>query len=250
MSSQHLDEAALRPFLRGSFGHPYLFERTCGSTQDLLRRSGLPAGAVAVTEHQGAGRGRSGRQWEDTPGASILVSVLLRPPPEHPSAQLSLVSALAVAETVEAATGLDARVKWPNDVLLRDRKVAGILLEGDGDAVVVGIGVNVDQAEDELPVDTRIPAGSLRAISGHRHERAPLLASLLTHLEERYDVWRAGGLESVAAALEARNWLLGRRIDTEGRAGVAGAIRADGLLEVRLDNGETIAVGSGEILLP
>ena len=237
------------PLLRGGFGRPYLHEDSCDSTQDLLRGRALPEGAVAVAEHQTAGRGRSGRRWEDSPASSILVSVLLRPPPQRANAELSLVAALAVAETIDAATGLGAQVKWPNDVLLTDRKVAGILLEGDGDAVIAGIGVNVGQNEEELPVGTPVPAGSLRAITGREHQRAPLLASLLARLEARYAAWRADGLVPAAAALEARNWLRGRRVETEGRAGVAGPIRPDGRLEVHLDVDEVVVVGSGEIVL-
>jgi len=247
--SEELAPAAVLPLLTGRFGHPYLYERECRSTQDLLRDAGLPEGATAVAEHQTSGRGRSGRSWDDVPGSSLLVSILLRPPPPRPPAELSLVCALAVAEAVEEATDLAAGVKWPNDVLLQGRKVAGILLEGAGDAVIVGVGLNVNQAEDELPAGTSTPPGSLRTATGRAHRRAPLLAALLTRLERRYGEWRSTGLAPIVVALEERNWLRGRRVETAGRRGIAGSIRPDGLLDVLLDGGETVAVASGEVEL-
>ena len=177
MSDRHLrlTPEVVRPLLRGRFGEPYLWSEACASTQDVLDDPGLPEGAVAVTEHQTAGRGRSGRRWEDEPGASLLVSVLLRPPSPADAPQLSLVCALAVAGTVEAAIAGPTWVKWPNDVLVGGAKVAGILLESRGGGVVCGIGLNVDQAEAALPRGTRLPAASLRTLTGREHDRAVLL---------------------------------------------------------------------------
>jgi len=239
--------AVVEPLLAGRLGRPYRHERVCSSTQDLLRDHALPEGAAAVAEHQTRGRGRSGRRWHDAPGDSLLVSILLRPQPARPPAELSLVCALSVAEAVEQATGLATGVKWPNDVLLEGRKVAGILLEGNGDAVIAGIGVNVNQLPEGLPAATPLPAGSLRLATGRAHDRAALLVSLLVRLEARYDEWRASGPAPIAAALEGRNWLRGRRVETAGGAGTAGSIRADGLLEVQLAGGEILAVASGEV---
>jgi BirA family biotin operon repressor/biotin-[acetyl-CoA-carboxylase] ligase len=244
-----LTETSVRPLVRGRLGSPYLYAPVCDSTQDLLRGRGLAEGAVAVAEHQTGGRGRSGRSWEDTPAASILVSVLLRPPAGRLAPELSLVCALAVAETLDAATSLTAQVKWPNDVLVRDRKAAGILLEADGDAVVCGIGVNVHQTVAELPSGTRVPPASLRTVTGRAHDRAPLLAALLDRLDERYGEWRATGLDRIAAELNARNWLRGRRVEADGKSGTASAITPDGRLELALDDGGTIRVNAGEVSL-
>ena len=138
----------------------------------MLRDAELPEGAVAVTEHQTAGRGRSGRSWSDVAGRSLLLSLLLRPPAGRPVEQLSLVVGLAVAEAIEATAELAAAVKWPNDVLVEGGKVAGVLLESSGATVICGIGVNVDQAEAELPAATRLPSGSLRVATGRAHDRA------------------------------------------------------------------------------
>ncbi|HJU48522.1 MAG TPA: biotin--[acetyl-CoA-carboxylase] ligase [Gaiellaceae bacterium] len=236
---------AVRPLLRGAFGDPYLYEPECPSTQDLLRGSGLPEGAVAVADHQSAGRGRSGRTWDDTAETSLLLSVLLCPPTAEP--QLSLVCAAAVAETVELATTLSVQVKWPNDVMLDRRKVAGILLEAEGGAVVCGIGLNVNQRREQLPDDARTPAGSLRTVTGVEYDRGALLASLLEQLEQHYRAWRDGGLDAVFNGIGPRNFLFGRRIRVDGEPGTAHAIGRDGSLEVTLDDGGHLHVTTGEI---
>jgi BirA family biotin operon repressor/biotin-[acetyl-CoA-carboxylase] ligase len=242
-----LTAAEVEPLLRGRFGRPYLWSESCASTQDVLRGSGLPEGAVAVTEHQTSGRGREGRRWEDAPGRALLLSLLLRPPAGSQVQQLSLVAGLAVAETVEPARDV-ASLKWPNDVLLGGRKVAGILLEASGEDVVCGIGVNVSQTEAELPADTRLPTASLLTATGQAPERADLLASLLTTLEHRYDAWRRRGLASLLDELEARNALRGHAVRVGREAGTVVRIALDGRLALRRDDGTEVLVASGEVV--
>lgn len=233
--------------LRGRFGAPYLFEEECESTQLLLHGSGLPEGAVAVTEHQTGGRGRMGRPWLAPPRTAVLVSILLHPPPERHLPELSLVAALAVAEAVEVATELAAQVKWPNDVMLNRRKVAGILPELIEGTVVVGIGLNVNQARHELPLDAPTATASLRTQTGTTSDRAPLVASLLAFLEHRYDAWREGGLDALYDELGPRDFLRGRHVTIDGAPGTAILIRRDGRLEVETDSGEHRLVESGEV---
>ena len=204
-------------------------------------------GAVAVCEEQTGGRGRLGRAWTAPPGSSILVSVLLRPPAERRAAELSLVAGVATAIAVEQATGLAAQVKWPNDVMLDRRKVAGILAELRDGAVVLGIGLNVTQGPRELPADTRVPTGSLRSVTGRVLERGPILSDLLLELEQRYDAWRRGGLNAVYDDLGARDFLRGRRVTVDGVDGVAQMINREGLLEVSTGSG-LLLVESGEVL--
>jgi len=242
-----LTPAVVEPLLRGRLGRPYLWSETCASTQEALADPGLPEGAVAVTEHQTAGRGRAGRRWDDAPGTSLLLSVLLRPPAGSPFPQLSLVCALAVAEAVEAAAGMDAQVKWPNDVLVDGRKVAGILLEGREGGVVCGIGVNVDQTEESLPRDTRAPTASLRTLTGRTHDRADLLVALLERLEAHYDVWLADGLAPLLPELERRDGLRGHDVAVGEVDGVATGIAPDGRLRVARPDGTTALVASGEV---
>ena len=237
----------VEPLLRGRLGRPYLWSEASPSTQDVLRDADLTEGAVAVTEHQTAGRGRVGRRWEDAPGTALLLSLLLRPPDTAGAPQLSLVCALAVAESVEATTGLEARVRWPNDVLVGGRKVAGILLEGHEDAVVCGIGVNVSQTEAALPRDARTPAASLRTLTGREQDRAALLVLLLERLESRYDTWLAGGLAPMLPELDRRNVLRGREVRVGENTGSAGAITERGQLTLTHADGTTTLVVSGEV---
>ena len=209
--------------------------------------SSQPEGAVAVANEQTAGRGRMGRRWEAPSGSSILVSVLLRPPPERRAAELTLVAGIATAAVVERATGLAAQIKWPNDVMLDRRKVAGGIAELKDGAVVLGIGLNVNQKPDELPSQTRTVAGSLRSVTGREYERATILADLLLELELRYDVWREGGLDALYSDLGARDFLRGRRVTVDGVAGTAQMIARDGRLVIETASGPVV-VESGEVL--
>jgi BirA family biotin operon repressor/biotin-[acetyl-CoA-carboxylase] ligase len=239
---------AVAPHLHGRFGEPYLYEPECESTQLLLIGSGLGEGAVAATEHQTGGRGRLGRSWDDERGASILVSVLLQPPAERHLPELSLVAALAVAETVEDATGLAAQVKWPNDVMLNRRKIAGILSELTDGTVVTGIGLNVNQTREQLPQDAKTEPTSLRTSTGTTYDRALLLGSLLVGFERMYDLWRDGGLAELYPDLGARDFLRGRRITVDGEPATAVMIRRDGRLELSTGGHETRAIESGEVI--
>jgi BirA family transcriptional regulator, biotin operon repressor / biotin---[acetyl-CoA-carboxylase] ligase len=177
----------VEPLLNGRFGRPYLYEERCASTQRLFEED-APEGALAVAEEQTAGRGRLGREWSAPSQTSILASVVLRPQVPAPRLpELSLVAGGAVAKALEAAVGVEPAVKFPNDVLLAGRKVAGILAEAANGRVILGIGVNVNQRRDELP--RGVGATSLRIVTGRELDRAPLLADILTQLERAYDRW-------------------------------------------------------------
>ena len=187
-----LAPGAVQPLLTGRFGEPYRYEEVCASTQRLLAADD-PEGAVAVTEEQSEGRGRLGRRWHAPAGTSVLVSVLLRPPVEPPRLpQLSLVMGGAVAEAIAETTGLDPAIKFPNDVLLGGRKVAGILAESSEGRVVLGIGVNANQTAAQLPADAQTEPTSLRLELGEPVDRAALLATILRRVEQAYDRWISG----------------------------------------------------------
>ena len=178
----------LAPLLRGRLGRPYRFVEECESTQRLLAADEAE-GATVAADHQTQGRGRLGRTWLAPPGRALLFSVLLRPlPPLARWPELSVVAGEAVA----AALPVEASVSHPNDVLAGGRKLAGILPEASDGRVVLGIGVNVNQTEEELPADATRPATSLRLETGREWERAPLLTAILSELERRYDAWQAG----------------------------------------------------------
>jgi BirA family transcriptional regulator, biotin operon repressor / biotin---[acetyl-CoA-carboxylase] ligase len=185
---------SVTPRLRGRFGHPYLYVEVCASTQRLLGDE-HSEGAVALTEEQTEGRGRLGRKWLSPPGVSLLFSLLLEPPVETPRLpELSLVAGQACAAAITGVAGVTPEVKLPNDILISGRKVAGILAEAREGRVVLGIGVNVNVPEEDLPTEVERPATSLLVESGREVDRAELLVELLHELELGYDGWvRARG---------------------------------------------------------
>jgi BirA family biotin operon repressor/biotin-[acetyl-CoA-carboxylase] ligase len=190
---------AVLPLLRGRFGRPYRYAERCASTQRLLAPDD-PEGAVACTEEQTEGRGRLGRSWHAPPRSSVLVSVLLTPTVEASRLpELSLVAGRAVADAIAVETGLGPSLKFPNDVLVGERKVAGILAEATEGRVVLGIGVNVNQTVEQLPAETQTPATSLRLETGGDLDRARLLVSILERLETGYESWLRGGTACGAA---------------------------------------------------
>jgi biotin-[acetyl-CoA-carboxylase] ligase BirA-like protein len=212
-----------------------------------------PEGAVLVAEHQVAGRGRLDRVWTSPPRAGLTVSVLLRP--DVPAARrgwLPLLTGVALAEAVGESTGVLASVKWPNDLLARDgRKLAGILAESSGRAVVVGTGLNVTTTAAELP-DT---GTSLAEVTGGTVDRAPVLLAFLRALERRYLRWVEHLGDPVASGL-ATDYLrwsstVGSDVRVEmpdGSAleGVAEAVDWDGRLVVRTPAG-TVELASGDV---
>jgi BirA family biotin operon repressor/biotin-[acetyl-CoA-carboxylase] ligase len=201
------------------------------STQALLDPD-MPEWSVATTEHQTGGRGRLGRTWVDEPGTSLLLSVLLKPPAGKSPAELTLVAGVAVAQVVERALGRPAQIKWPNDVLVDGAKVSGGIADLRDGAVVLGIGVNVNQTTYT----------SLKTIDGRERDVAPLLDDLLATLRDRYDDWLANGLPLDEIA--ARDFLRGKRVRVNGLEGEVVGVRRDGRLE--LDTG-IVESGSVEI---
>jgi BirA family biotin operon repressor/biotin-[acetyl-CoA-carboxylase] ligase len=188
-----LAPGAVQPLLSGRFGRDvYRYEELCQSTQRLLQPDD-PEGAVAAAEEQSEGRGRLGRSWQAPGWTSVLVSVLLRPAVEPARLpELSLIAGGAVAEAIAEVTGLEPAIKFPNDVLLDGKKVAGILAESSDARVVLGIGVNANQTADQLPADAQTEPTSLRVETGERVDRAALLSAILLRVERAYDLWITG----------------------------------------------------------
>jgi BirA family biotin operon repressor/biotin-[acetyl-CoA-carboxylase] ligase len=225
-----------------TLGRPRLDVGSCESTQ-LLVDASLPEGALVVADHQTAGRGRLGRRWEAPAGTALLFSLLLKPPPERRTPELSLVAGVAVADALERTLGLSVQIKWPNDVMLRRKKIAGCLAEARDGAVVLGIGVNVAQTATELPDG----AGSIRTLTGRTADREELLSTTLEDLEWRYTAWREGGLDAVYDGLGARDFLRGRQVTVNGVSGVVSMIDREGRLAIAVDHAEIVTVESGEV---
>jgi BirA family biotin operon repressor/biotin-[acetyl-CoA-carboxylase] ligase len=219
-------------------GRPRLHLRVVDSTNAKARElaaAGAPHGALVTAREQTAGRGRQGRTWAGPPGTALLMSLILR---EH-DALLPLRAGLAVADVA----GARAKVKWPNDVLVDGRKVAGILVEGrpqEGWAVL-GIGVNVAVDVAELPDELRETAGTLGRAP---EELDPFLAELLAVLGARLREPAAGTI----TALRARDALREQRVSWNSGSGVAEGIDEEGRLLVATD-AELLALDSGEVHL-
>jgi BirA family transcriptional regulator, biotin operon repressor / biotin---[acetyl-CoA-carboxylase] ligase len=189
LSSGALREALGAP---GGFWHDIRVVAETGSTNaDLLAeaKTGLPEGAVLAADSQSAGRGRLGRRWVSPPGTSLSFSVLLRPAavPAAARAWVPLLAGISVAAAVRGQAAVDARLKWPNDVLVRGAKLAGILAEQAGDAIVVGIGINVSVGRDDLPVAGATSLGLEGAVSTGREG---LLAAALGQIAHWYLAWK------------------------------------------------------------
>jgi biotin-[acetyl-CoA-carboxylase] ligase BirA-like protein len=211
------------PLFRGRFGHPYIYRPSCPSTQELLR--GLDEGAVASCEQQTAGRGRLGRQWVSPWGAGVLFSLALSPrtPPERLPP-----FGLVVAEAVCEACWPDAQVRWPNDVVVHGRKLAGVLAELREDRLVVGVGVNANHTAEQLPPGARVTATSLRILRGAPVDRAQLLADLVASIEARYARFEQHGFTGLE-----RDELRGRKVELAGGAtGISAGVDTAGRLVV------------------
>jgi BirA family transcriptional regulator, biotin operon repressor / biotin---[acetyl-CoA-carboxylase] ligase len=226
------------------FGNPHRHLRETGSTNDVARalaEAGAPSGTIVTAGRQTAGRGRRGRVWSAPEGKALLLSAIVRDlSPEQ--ALLPLAAPLAVCEAIEYVGGRESRIKWPNDVWIAERKVAGVLIEARlPDWAVIGIGVNVAIGPDEFPDDLRWPASSVGAGASVDAVRQAICGAL-----ER---WTSAPRAAVLDAFGARDALAGRRVEWEGAEGVARGIDDDGNLKVELRDGDLVALGSGEVSL-
>jgi BirA family transcriptional regulator, biotin operon repressor / biotin---[acetyl-CoA-carboxylase] ligase len=209
-------------------------------------RRGAPEGLVAVADHQTQGRGRRGRSWIAPPGASLLVSVLLRPglPPERLQL-VSIVSGIAMARAVERVAGFLPALKWPNDLVTGNRKLAGLRAESDGDAVVVGIGVNVEW--HDFPPELSDIATACNIEAGRSVDRRDLLSAFLAELDPRY--------RQLDLALDEYRTLLatvGRRVRVERAdgdlVGRAVDVGAAGELVLDVDGHGLVSVHAGDVV--
>ncbi len=235
-------------------------EQTLSTNADVAKaaRHGAPEGLVVAAEHQVAGRGRLGRSWQATARSGLTVSALLRPVDVTAVhwPWLPLLTGVAVHRSLTAVARVPARLKWPNDVLIEDRKVAGILVERvdtpDGPAAVVGIGVNVWLDSHELPVPE---ATSLCLASPHPLDRTTLLVDILSRLGDGYATWRGAAGDAskgLRAAYERGCGTLGRDVAVslpDGASVVGRATGIDAAGRLRVDTGETTrAVGAGDVV--
>jgi BirA family biotin operon repressor/biotin-[acetyl-CoA-carboxylase] ligase len=245
-----------------SFGTPHRHFRQVGSTNTVARElaeAGAPHGTVVTADEQTAGRGRQGRAWTAAPGTALLYSAIVSPLGErHPL--LPLAVPLAVCEVAERLRpGIECKVKWPNDVHLEGRKLAGILIEArpQDQWAVVGVGMNLTIPQDEFPEELRERATSLFAdacgagnpIQGRITRSAGAAEAAREALSERIAAWVEADEATVLAAWRERNALRGREVSWAKGSGVAEGIDERGYLLVRLADGDRVALGAGDVHL-
>ena len=267
-SRQPLSPPAVRAaVLAGSslFTSAEVVGRTGSTNADLLAaaRAGAAPGSVLVAEEQTAGRGRLDRSWHSQPGAALTFSVLLRPAGIPPAARgwLPLLTGVAIVAAIEAQTGVRASLKWPNDVLAggaqvsASGKLAGILAEQAGDAIVVGVGLNVSASRDELPSGQ---ATSLWLAGADNPDRQAILVAILREFEDWYLSWTSGPAPGDATACGLRAAYLGCcstigrdvRVELPGGGvlvGQASGVDAAGCLLVSAEDG-VHAVSAGDVV--
>ena len=237
-----------------------VFRAVTGSTNTdaaELAAAGAVHGTLVIADRQQAGRGRRGRVWESPAGENVFMSIVLRPRiPAEKAPMLTLVMALALAEGISAISGVQAGIKWPNDIVIHRHKICGILTEmhmnSDGSIrdIVIGVGINVNM--QEFPASIRDMAGSLYTETGEKYDRNELIASVMEHFEKNYDIFaEAESLAPLKAAYEKRLLNLGQEVrvlDSAGEyTGRALGITLTGELTVESENGDITEVNAGEV---
>ncbi len=253
-------EAVRRHLQTQQLGRSFIYRQEIDSTNREARRqaeAGAPHGLVVLAERQTAGRGRLTRHWESPAGTGIWMSLLLRPPfsPQR-APRLTLLAALAVCQALQESGVRDVGIKWPNDIMIRGKKVCGILTEMRADMdrmewAVVGIGLNVGQRQ--FPAELAETASSLYLSCGRDFDRAALTAGILLAYERNYEILLAEGFAPIRAAWKENCVTLGRpvtaRIFEQCWEGVAEDIDSEGSLLVRQADGELVTVLAGDVTL-
>ena len=238
-----------------------VFKETASTNElaERLGRDGVEEGAVVLSEFQSKGRGRLGRTWLSPGGKGILMSVLLRPdlrPPEV--TRLTVIGATAVVRAIERCTSLSPSIKWPNDVMMGSRKLAGILTEMSAELdrvryVIIGIGLNVNQTEEDFPRELDGVSGSLLLESGVEVDRAALATAMIEELDQDYHRVINGRFKEVAEEWQSKCSTLGCQVTVRyGDSvvnGLAEAIDEDGALLVRTDGGVIQRITGGDVSL-
>ncbi len=231
--------------------------QSVGSTMDVARSlaaEGAAGGTVVLADEQTAGRGRMGRTWVSPPGENLYFTVVLYPP-MGVLRRLAMIAPLAIAEGIDAVTGLRTEIKWPNDVQLRGRKCSGVLIDSELRAglpplALAGIGIDVNQDVSAVP-ELAALATSLRMETGAPVDRAALLAAVLRAFDRRYAEAAAG--QDVRRPWRARLNTIGRSVRVTGpgvqEAGMVEDVDEDGSLVLRREDGTLITIPAGEVSL-
>ncbi|MEO7932068.1 MAG: biotin--[acetyl-CoA-carboxylase] ligase [Chthoniobacterales bacterium] len=235
-------------------GHPFYYYPEVTSTNDVAQQfgnKGAPEGLVVFADSQTQGRGRLGRQWNSHPGQSLTFSILLRPDWSNVS-RISLVAAVAMARVLERLTTHSVGIKWPNDIQIDGKKVAGILCEAGKKFIVIGIGLNVSQTTLDFPEELRDRAGFIGMFATNAVNRIELAAALLNELDAIYLTLPAE-LDSIIAECGSRSVLLEKPITAKlgdhSVTGIVTGLDVGGGLRVRQKSGAETVISSGEVTL-
>jgi len=228
-----------------------------------LAREGVVEGTVVIAESQSKGRGRIERSWYSPPGANIYTSIILRPKlPPQATQTITLVSAVALAEAIEETAGVRPSLKWPNDILVGGKKVAGILTEMSSESdrvkhIIIGIGINVNIEVTDLPGGLRYPASSLKHESGSKIDRTELVRNLYSRLEKWYKILLSDGSEEIVETWREYFTFVGKEIRIEGYRGIGAepvitegiclGIDSDGALLIKERSGAIERVVAGDM---
>ncbi|SFP42661.1 biotin--[acetyl-CoA-carboxylase] ligase [Salibacterium halotolerans] len=244
-----------------TFGQRLFYKEEVTSTQEEaheLAGKHEPEGTVVAADKQVKGKGRLDRPWLSTPGTGLWFSIILRPDirPQY-APQLTLLAAVAVTEGISSATGLDPCIKWPNDILLNGKKTAGILTEMQSDpdrvqAVIIGIGLNINHETDDFPPDLQSKATSLALENnGAAFHRADITASVLKSMEQWYETYLTEGFASIRRRWEELAVTIGTRVRAVSRSktveGYAEGITEDGVLLLKQSDGTIEKIYSADI---
>ncbi len=248
-----LHPAAIAKLLGGErIGHTVICFESVDSTNSAASRiaeAGAREGTVIVAAEQTAGRGRKGRDWYSSEGGSLVFSVILRP--ARSSETLTALLALSTLRTLDGICD-GAMIKWPNDIWIGGRKIAGILAESKGESVVIGMGLDVNDSEGSFPGALADTAVSLRMITGRRFDRGELLAGLLREFTSSYEIWERDGFGPMSFEMESRMLWKGEvvTLDAGGEkiSGSIAGVTADGFLRLETEEGERV-YSSGDVSL-
>lgn len=236
-------------------GKDYKFFVQTTSTQDeakILVKTGAKSGLLVVADEQTKGRGRFGRSWFSPPNSNIYFTIALQLPPDHPHlTTLPLLVGVAVAEAMREM-GINVFVKWANDVVFDGKKLAGILTESESNWVFIGVGINVNLTENDLPDDLKGTATSMRIVTSKTFDRSEVLAAILVSLERWWEVWAKGNLSEFWSMWERFDALKGKQVsvampDGTKLEGVADGVSEDGSLKLKLQNESTLNLVAGDV---
>lgn len=256
-----VNAANVQQYLRtAKYGRNITYLERCASTQIIAHEAAqedVEDGTVILAEEQTAGKGRMARPWDSKAGKGIWMSVIARPrlaPQQAP--QMTLVAAVAVTRAIEEVTGLMPQIKWPNDLLLNGKKITGILTELQTEpdmikAIILGIGINVNQNQADFPLELEEIASSLKIEKGEAIDRTYLIAKILGYLEEYTKLYETHGFSPIKLLWESYSNTAGKRIRAvmlnETIEGIARGISEDGMLELQLADGTIRGIYSADI---